>query len=86
MPLNPMPISASAPAGSYHGSAAGGMKRGRGRPVGFASLPQHKIEFESVGKISPNFLPFLVVFTDEITCLVYGSLLYLGKDWSFTVF
>ncbi|KAH7692531.1 AF0104/ALDC/Ptd012-like protein [Dioscorea alata] len=65
MPLNPMPISASAPAGSYHGSAAGGMKRGRGRPVGFASLPQHKIEFESVGELvacaaGANFTPHII--------------------------
>ncbi|KAM0945490.1 putative AT-hook motif nuclear-localized protein [Dioscorea sansibarensis] len=64
MPLNPMPISASAPAGSYQGSA-GGMKRGRGRPVGFASLPQHKIEFESVGELvacaaGANFTPHVI--------------------------
>ncbi|KAJ0964162.1 hypothetical protein J5N97_029284 [Dioscorea zingiberensis] len=64
MPLNPMPISASAPAGSYH-AAAGGMKRGRGRPVGFASLPQHRIEFESVGEMvacaaGANFTPHVI--------------------------
>ncbi|EHA8589381.1 AT-hook motif nuclear-localized protein 1 [Cocos nucifera] len=67
MPLNPMPISASVPAGEYPTVAAVGaaMKRGRGRPGGFVSKQQYGFELESLGEMvaysaGANFTPHVI--------------------------
>ncbi|KAG1359250.1 AT-hook motif nuclear-localized protein 1 [Cocos nucifera] len=67
LPLNPMPISASVPAGEYPTVAAVGaaMKRGRGRPGGFGSKQQYGFELESSGEMvacsaGANFTPHVI--------------------------
>ncbi|XP_010934545.1 AT-hook motif nuclear-localized protein 1 [Elaeis guineensis] len=67
MPLYPMPISASVPAGEYPTVAAVGaaMKRGRGRPGGFVSKQQYGFELESLGEMvaysaGANFTPHVI--------------------------
>ncbi|XP_008804001.2 AT-hook motif nuclear-localized protein 1-like [Phoenix dactylifera] len=67
LPLNPVPISASVPAGEYQTVAAVGaaMKRGRGRPGGFVSKQQYGFELESSGEMvacsaGANFTPHVI--------------------------
>ncbi|CAL9191289.1 unnamed protein product [Musa hybrid cultivar] len=68
-PLNPMPISASVPAGVQYTSAAAvgaAMKRGRGRPVGLVSKTlQYGLESEPLGEMvacsaGANFTPHVI--------------------------
>nr|XP_009407868.1 PREDICTED: AT-hook motif nuclear-localized protein 1 isoform X1 [Musa acuminata subsp. malaccensis] len=68
-PLNPMPISASVPAGvKYTSAAAVGatLKRGRGRPVGsMAKTPQLGFDLEHLGEMGAcsagaNFTPHVI--------------------------
>lgn len=66
LPLNPKPISASMPPGEYSAPAGISMKRGRGRPGGFLTKQQPKIELESLGNIiigSALFLFYLLCFS-----------------------
>ncbi|KAH7687050.1 AF0104/ALDC/Ptd012-like protein [Dioscorea alata] len=59
LPLNPTPISTSAPAGGDFG------KRGRGRPLDFAKKSQHGFELEPLGEMvtcsaGANFTPHVI--------------------------
>ncbi|MQM07032.1 hypothetical protein Taro_039868 [Colocasia esculenta] len=70
MPLNPMPISASAPAGDYPMASAAAvaaamMKRGRGRPAGSMSQQHRVYDMESFGEsisysAGANFTPHII--------------------------
>ncbi|WOL19249.1 AT-hook motif nuclear-localized protein 1-like [Canna indica] len=68
-PLNPMPISASVPAGVEYTSAAAvgaAMKRGRGRPVGLVSKSsQYGVDLDPLGEMvacaaGANFTPHII--------------------------
>ncbi|XP_073010675.1 AT-hook motif nuclear-localized protein 1-like [Typha latifolia] len=66
-PLNPVPISASAPESEYTPASAVGaaMKRGRGRPGVFVSKQQYGFELESSGEMvacsaGANFTPHVI--------------------------
>ncbi|KAH0456854.1 hypothetical protein IEQ34_014761 [Dendrobium chrysotoxum] len=65
LPLNPKPISSSMPPGEYSAPAAISMKRGRGRPGGFLTKQQPRIELESLGEMvacsaGANFTPHVI--------------------------
>ncbi|KAL0923340.1 hypothetical protein M5K25_007393 [Dendrobium thyrsiflorum] len=65
LPLNPTPISASLPPGEYSAPAVISMKRGRGRPSGFLTKKQPRIDLESLGEMvacsaGTNFTPHII--------------------------
>ncbi|KAL0913843.1 hypothetical protein M5K25_017333 [Dendrobium thyrsiflorum] len=65
MPLNPTPISASLPPGEHSAPPAFSLKRGKGRPGGFLTKQQPRIELESLGEMvacsaGANFTPHII--------------------------
>ncbi|KAK1286338.1 hypothetical protein QJS10_CPB20g01546 [Acorus calamus] len=66
--LNPMPISASMPAGDFPAvvtAAAASVKRGRGRPVGSVNKQHQRQDFDSLGEmvscsVGANFTPHII--------------------------
>ncbi|KAG0473094.1 hypothetical protein HPP92_014518 [Vanilla planifolia] len=65
LPLNPRPISSSMLPGEYSAPPVISMKRGRGRPSGFFTKHQPRIELESLGEMvaysaGANFTPHVI--------------------------
>lgn len=80
VPLNPTPISASPPAGQRSAPPAFSLKRIRGRPGGFLSKQQPRIELESLGNhFHHKFILFVSIYRTVFFSKISDH--FLGVSW-----